>query len=107
MGTFSDSKPEELGILRFPLKNTLLEKCLDSGKPLHVPYIPGVPRQNPSYRFLQVLAQRQRQDAIFLPVTSQGPIPGVLVFATRKAHAYQPEHTQPPYTYHACYGVAV
>ncbi len=91
---FSDGMPEELGILRFPLKNTLLEKCLNSGEPLHIPDVQDVSLQNASYRFLQVLAGRQRQDAIFLPVTSQSPIPGVLVFATRQAHAYQPEHTQ-------------
>jgi len=91
---FSDGIPDELGILRFPLKNTLLEKCLNSGKPLHIPDIQNVSLQNASYRFLQVLAERQRQDAIFLPVTSQSPIPGVLVFATRQAHAYRPEHTQ-------------
>ncbi|WP_456413923.1 ATP-binding protein [Thiolapillus sp.] len=91
---FGDGAPEELGILRFPLKNTLLEKCLNNGEPLHVPDIQHAALQNTSYRFLQVLAGRQRRDAIFLPVTSQSPIPGVLVFATRQAHAYQPEHVQ-------------
>lgn len=91
---FSDGKPEELGILRFPLKNTLLEQCLNSGDPLHIPDIQDVALKSDSYRFLQVLTERQRRDAIFLPVTSQSPIPGVLVFATREAHAYRPEHTQ-------------
>ncbi len=91
---YSDGKPEELGILRFPLKNTLLEQCLDSGDPLHIPDIQEVALKSDSYRFLQVLSERQRRDAIFLPVTSQSPIPGVLVFATRQAHSYQQEHTQ-------------
>ncbi|HID44593.1 MAG TPA: HAMP domain-containing protein [Chromatiaceae bacterium] len=91
---FSDGTPEELGILRFPRKDTLLEQCLNSGEPLHIPDIQEVALLNSSYRFLQVLSERQRRDAIFLPVTSQSPIPGVLVFATRQAHAYQQEHTQ-------------
>lgn len=91
---YSDGNPEELGILRFPLKDTLLEKCLQSGEPLHIPDIQEVALLSPAYRFLQVLSERQRRDAIFLPVTSQSPIPGVLVFATRQAHAYRQEHTQ-------------
>ncbi len=91
---YSDGKPEELGILRFPLKDTLLEQCLQSGEPLHIPDIREVSLTSPTYRFLQVLSERQRRDAIFLPVTSQSPIPGVLVFATRQAHAYRQEHTQ-------------
>ncbi|HEC05378.1 MAG TPA: HAMP domain-containing protein [Thiolapillus brandeum] len=91
---YSDGVPEELGILRFPLKDTLLEQCLNSGEPLHIPDIQEVAQLSSSYRFLQVLTDRQRRDAIFLPVTSQSPIPGVLVFATRQAHAYGQEHTQ-------------
>ena len=91
---YSDGVPEELGILHFPLKDTLLEQCLNSGEPLHIPDIQEVAQLSSSYRFLQVLTDRQRRDAIFLPVTSQSPIPGVLVFATRQAHAYGQEHTQ-------------
>lgn len=91
---YSDGEPEELGILRFPLKDTLLEQCLQSGEPLHIPDIQEVSLLSSSYRFLQVLSERQRRDAIFLPVTAQSPIPGVLVFATRQAHAYGEEHLQ-------------
>ena len=91
---YSDGVPEELGILRFPLKDTLLEQCLNSGEPLHIPDIQDVAQLSSAYRFLQVLSERQRRDAIFLPVTSQSPIPGVLVFATRQAHAYEQQHTQ-------------
>ena len=91
---YADGQPEELGILRFALKNTLLEECLNSGQPLHIPDIRETALQSSSYRFLQVLAERGRRDAIFLPVTSRSPIPGVLVFATRQAHAYQAEHME-------------
>ena len=91
---YSDGHPEQLGIMRFPLQNTLLEKCLDKGEPLHIPDIKEVAALNPSYRFLQVLVDQHRRDAIFLPVTKQSPIPGVLVFATRQAHAYHREHLE-------------
>ncbi|WP_456374302.1 ATP-binding protein [Thiolapillus sp.] len=91
---YADGEPEELGILRFSLKNTLLEDCLNSGQPLHIPDIRETALQSSSYRFLQVLSERGRRDAIFLPVTSRSPIPGVLVFATRQAHAYQKEHME-------------
>ncbi|RTZ73083.1 MAG: hypothetical protein DSZ00_07085 [Gammaproteobacteria bacterium] len=91
---YSDGRPEQLGILRFPRDNTLLQQCLDSGEPLHIPDIREVATLNSSYRFLKVLAERNRRDAIFLPVTTHSPIPGVLVFATRQAHAYQHEHLE-------------
>ncbi|HDK38155.1 MAG TPA: HAMP domain-containing histidine kinase, partial [Thiolapillus brandeum] len=91
---YSDGNPAELGILRFPLKDTLLEQCLSDGEPLHIPDIQEVSLLSSSYRFLQILSDHQRRDTIFLPVTAQSPIPGVLVFATRQAHAYQHEHLQ-------------
>jgi len=33
-------------------------------------------------------------DAIFLPITEQSPIPGVLAFATRDPESYTPEHIE-------------
>jgi signal transduction histidine kinase len=93
-GAYSDGQPEDLGMLRFTLSNTLLEQCLDSGEPLHIPDIKEVALLNPGYRFLHVLVDRNRRDAIFLPVTSQSPIPVVLVFASRQPHAYQREHLE-------------
>ena len=93
-GAYSDGKPEQLGILRFPRANTLLQQCLEKGTPLHIPDLQEVATLNSSYRFLKVLAERNRRDAIFLPVTTHSPIPGVLVFATRQAHAYEQEHLE-------------
>ncbi len=93
-GAYSDGQPEELGMLRFALNDTLLAQCLESGEPLHIPDIREVALLNPDYRFLHVLVDRNRRDAIFLPVTSQSPIPVVLVFATRQPHAYQREHLE-------------
>ncbi len=93
-GAYSDGKPERLGILRFPLANTLLEECMESGRPLHIPDVHEVATLNSSYRFLEVLAERHRRDAIFLPVATHAPLPGVLVFATRQANAYRPLHLE-------------
>ena len=93
-GAYSDGQPEDLGILRFDLNNTLLAQCLESGESLHIPDIKEVALLNPHYRFLQVLVDRRRRDAIFLPVTGQSPMPVVLVFATRQPHAYQREHLE-------------
>jgi len=89
---YSDGESENLGLLRFPLRDTLLNQCLDSGKTLHIPDIEEVALYNPDYRFLQVLVDRNRRDAIFLPVLGQCPIPVVLVFASRQPNVYQQEH---------------
>lgn len=91
---YSDGHPEDLGILRFALNDTLLAQCLESGKSLHIPDIKEVALLNPNYRFLHVLVDRKRRDAIFLPVTGQSSMPVVLVFASRQPHAYQREHLE-------------
>ena len=78
----------------FALAGTFLEKVLQEGKPTHVPDVPATARSQTKFRLLQVLAQRDLRDAIFLPVTSQSPVPGVLVFATRQHDAYTPEHLE-------------
>ncbi len=91
---YSDGQPENLGLLRFALNDTLLAQCLESGESLHIPDIKEVALLNPNYRFLHVLVDRKRRDAIFLPVTGQSPIPVVLVFASRQPHAYQREHLE-------------
>lgn len=91
---YSDGQPENLGMLRFALNDTLLAQCLESGESLHIPDIKEVALLNPNYRFLHVLVDRKRRDAIFLPVTGQSPVPVVLVFASRQPHAYQREHLE-------------
>ena len=91
---YSDGQPENLGMLRFALNDTLLAQCLESGESLHIPDIKEVALLNPNYRFLHVLVDRKRRDAIFLPVTGQSPQPVVLVFASRQPHAYQREHLE-------------
>jgi len=91
---YSDGQPENLGMLRFTLNDTLLAQCLESGESLHIPDIKEVALLNPNYRFLHVLVDRKRRDAIFLPVTGQSPVPVVLVFASRQPHAYQREHLE-------------
>jgi signal transduction histidine kinase len=78
----------------FSLPGTLLEQALHQESPLHVPDVPGTAAANPHYRFLAVLAERGLNDAIFLPVTGQSPVPGVLVVASRRAGAYTAEHLE-------------
>jgi len=89
---YGDGRAEILGILRFHLQDTLLEQCLTSGKPLHIPDVREVADASSNYRFLSFLAERGRRDAIFLPLQDPSPLPGILVFATRQAHAYNTEH---------------
>ncbi len=91
---YGDGRPDTLGLMRFPLSGTLLEQCLHDDRPLHIPDIHRVANRESRYRFLKVLADRDRRDAIFLPVSAHSPLPGVLVFATRRAHAYTPEHLE-------------
>lgn len=78
----------------FPLAGTLLERALGQGTPLHVADVPGTAAANPHYRFVAVLAERGLNDAIFLPVTGESPVPGVLVVASRQTGAYTPEHLE-------------
>ena len=91
---YGDGRPDTLGLMRFPLSGTLLEQCLHEEQPLHIPDVHQVANRESRYRFLKVLADRDRRDAIFLPVSAHSPLPGVLVFATRQAHAYTPEHLE-------------
>lgn len=89
---YHDGHVEPLGHLRFPLQGTLLEQCFNNDEPLHIPDTSETALLDPSYKFVQFLVERGQRDAIFLPVTKQSPIPGVLVFATRNAHSYTAEH---------------
>jgi signal transduction histidine kinase len=91
---YLDGNKEHVGHQVFRLESTLLEQALAQETPLHVTDMPGTARNNPAYVFLRSLAQKGMRDAIFLPLgpASQSPVPGVLVFATRQAHSYDPNH---------------
>jgi signal transduction histidine kinase len=91
---YLDGRPRLIPHPHFALAGTLLEKAMSSGQPLHIPDVPETARSDARFRFLRLLGQTGARDAIFLPVTEQSPLPGVLVFATRRAHAYNREHLE-------------
>ncbi|MGD2083027.1 MAG: ATP-binding protein [Chromatiales bacterium] len=91
---YLDGRPRLVPHAHFSLAGTLLEKAMQSGEPLHIPDVPGTAASDDRYRFLRLLVRSGARDAIFLPVTEQSPLPGVLVFAARKAHAYTREHLE-------------
>ncbi len=78
----------------FSLEGTLLKQAMDSGEPLHIPDVSQTGGTDPRYRFLRLLSASGASDAIFLPVTEQSPLPGVLVFASRRANTYTPDHLE-------------
>ncbi len=92
--SYLDSKPEITQHSRFRLEGTLLEQALKEGEPLHVPDMNHTADKNPRYQFLNHLVDKGLGDAIFLPITEQSPIPGVLAFATRDPESYTPEHIE-------------
>jgi signal transduction histidine kinase len=93
-GAFSDGRAEIIGDRYYPLAGTLIEQAFHSGEPLHVPDIPGKASSHAGYIFLRTLAKRGMRDGIFLPMDGMGPMPGVLVFATRQPDTYTDEHLE-------------
>jgi signal transduction histidine kinase len=92
--SYREGHPEIIRRRRFRLPGTLLQKALKSGEPLHVPDMMQTARNNPEYQFLNHLVEKGLRDAIFLPITGQSPIPGVVAFATREPDSYSPEHLE-------------
>jgi len=78
----------------FSLEGTLLKRAIDSGEPLHIPDVSQTGGTDSRYRFLRLLSASGANDAIFLPVTEQSPLPGVLVFGSRSANTYSPDHLE-------------
>lgn len=93
-GSYRNGKPEVAQRTRYPLRNTLLLKALESGEPLHIPNMPVTGNQNADFQFLNHLIDEGLKDAIFLPIKELSPIPSVLAFATRQENAYTPEHLE-------------
>ncbi|MCB1858112.1 MAG: GAF domain-containing protein [Gammaproteobacteria bacterium] len=92
--SYRDGKTEANRHNTFELRKTLLAKALETDKPLHIPDMKRTAQDNPNYQFLNHLVANGLRDAIFLPITEQSPIPGVLVFATEKPDSYTPEHLE-------------
>ena len=92
--SYREGRPEIARRTRFRLQDTLLEKALEADEPLHIPDMLRTAADNPDYQFLRYLVKEELRDAIFLPITEQSPIPGVLAFATREPDSYTPEHLE-------------
>lgn len=92
--SFLNGKPDIAGPSSYQLENTLLQKALQSGEPLHVSDMELTAKQNKNYVFLQALVAKGMRDAIFLPFADRSPIPGVLVFASNEANVYTAEHLE-------------
>lgn len=89
---FSDGKPDNIGELSFEPERTLLEECINSREPLHIPDVRDMAALSDAYVFLRRLAQLGRRDAIFLPIGSAPNLHGVAVFANRYPNSYRSEH---------------
>ncbi|MCB1853052.1 MAG: HAMP domain-containing protein [Gammaproteobacteria bacterium] len=92
--SYRDGQPEVAPRRHFKLQKTLLLKTLENDEPLHIPDMKSTAENNPNYQFLNYLVHTGLRDAIFLSVSEQSPIPGILAFATRKADSYTPEHLE-------------
>ncbi len=92
--SYRDGQPEVTSKRRFKLDETLLLKTLESDEPMHIPDMHRTAEKNPNYQFLNYLLKNELRDVIFLPISEQSPIPGVLAFATRKPASYTPEHLE-------------
>ena len=92
--SYRDGRPEATPRRRFKLERTLLLKTLQSDQPMHIPDMKRTAEANPDYQFLNHLVNNGLRDAIFLPISEQSPIPGVLAFATRRPGSYTSEHLE-------------
>lgn len=93
-GSYRNGRAEIAGRSRFPLRNTLLLKTLESGEPLHISDMPSIGNHNPNFQFLNHLISEGIRDAIFLPITDASPIPGILAFGTSTSGTYTTEHLE-------------
>lgn len=78
----------------FSLEGTLLEKAIQSDKPLWISNLKEVAEKNKHYVFLRLLAKEGMNSAIFLHLTQATQVPGILVFASRQPDAYSEEHIE-------------
>ncbi|MCP3850115.1 MAG: GAF domain-containing protein [Gammaproteobacteria bacterium] len=91
---YKDGKPHFLPRTHFSIESTLLEKAMKSDKPLLIANVPEVAAKNEHYVFLRLLAKEGMQSAIFLHLTETTQVPGMLIFASREANAYNEEHIE-------------
>lgn len=91
---YMDGKPHILPRTVFSIEATLLEKAINSDKPLLISNLQEVAEKNKQYVFLKLLADEGMKSAIFLHLTEATQVPGMLIFASREANAYNEEHIE-------------
>ncbi|MDJ0891415.1 MAG: ATP-binding protein [Gammaproteobacteria bacterium] len=91
---FADAHAEVGEHRRYSLEGTLLKEAMASGEPLHIADLEQAAAENPARRFAKLLSEKGMHSAIFLPLTDNTPVPSLLAFATRRKHAYTPEHLE-------------
>ncbi len=91
---YMDGRPHALPRTIFSVEATLLEKAINSDKPLLISNLRERAESNKNYVFLKLLANEGMQSAIFLHLTQETQVPGMLIFASRQANAYNEEHIE-------------
>ena len=91
---YMDGEVHVLPRTLFSLEGTLLEKAINSDKPLLIANLQEVAEKNKHYVFLGLLAKEGMNSAIFLHLTQETRVPGMLVFASRQHNAYNQEHIE-------------
>ena len=76
----------------YRLKDTYIEQTLQQNSMLHIPNMLKSVEGDTPYEFLRMLVDKGMRDALFLPLSPQSPLPGVLVFATHQPNTYTGEH---------------
>ncbi|WP_198263152.1 HAMP domain-containing protein [sulfur-oxidizing endosymbiont of Gigantopelta aegis] len=93
-GAYIDGKPHLMPRTHFAIAGTLLEKAINSDKPLLISDLQTLAENNKHYVFLNLLAKEGMKSAIFLHLTQETQVPGMLIFASREANAYNEEHVE-------------
>ncbi len=89
---FGDGQRDNIASCGFEPEHTLLQECIQSGEPLHIPDVQAMGKQSDAYVFLRRLSKLGRRDAIFLPISNGANTQGVAVFASRFPNNFRAEH---------------
>ena len=91
---FTDLRTQLVVGASFNANNSLLQKALDDGAPLHIPSLVETAIVNPDAEFAARLHEDGRRSALFFPLGDHYPKDTVLIFAASQGHAYNAEHLE-------------
>ena len=78
----------------FNAEGSLLGVATGTREPLHLPDLARTAADNPNAQFAGALAEEGLRSALFFPLTTERRWAAVLVFASREAAAYRPDHLE-------------